>query len=797
MNILSLFSFSAFWIYLYLGFYTIRLDHRSRLNWIFSSLCLVFAVWAFSYTFFYSAPDKESVWFWYRISSIGWSSFPAIFMHYSLVLTEREKTSDRPLVYPFLYLPALTYIYKGSTGTLLVKDFVYQGLGWCEVAASDSIWFWSYVVYYSGFILGSLFLVLHWGQKTESLRKKKQAKIILATSIPTLIGSAVTDTILPALDLYIMPSVAVILILGWIFGIWYSISRHKLMSLTPSIAADEIVFRMVGMLVLVDPEGRIIKVNRQVKELLGYENDEIIGRPFSNIVVEGDLVDEALAKLKKNPDQTVVYELVYKGENNMEVPVSVSFSAASDKYGEMLGTVVVGRDIRQMKQLQQEIKERRRMEETITYQAYHDALTGLSNRVLFNDRLALSLAQAHRDKRMLAVIFLDLDNFKSINDSMGHSGGDQVLQSTANLLRNIFRESDLVARMGGDEYAILLPNILHEEDVSRVAHKILSAFRQLVVISGHKLHISTSIGISIYPRDGESPEMLLKNADTAMYHSKELGGNNYQFYNDAINIRALDQVMSGSRLLHAIEHGELALCYQPQIDINTGEVVSVESLVRWKHPELGMLYPRQFLHVAEKTGLMPPLGEWVLKTACIQNKAWQEAGLLSVPVTVNFSVLQLQQPNIMEVVRDILNLSSLKPEFLVFEITENLAMLDMEATISNLQKLNETGIQFSIDNFGIGYSSLDYLKKFPIQAVKIDRSFIGNVTTYPDDATIVSAVISLAKSLNLKTIAEGVETDEQVVFLKACGCDVVQGYLISPAVLSHEMENLMNKRFLH
>ncbi|MEW6115273.1 MAG: EAL domain-containing protein [Nitrospirota bacterium] len=438
-----------------------------------------------------------------------------------------------------------------------------------------------------------------------------------------------------------------------------------------------------------------------------------------------------------------------------------------------------------------DITERKKVEESIKHQAFHDLLTGLPNRVLFMECLTRALEQAQLSRQSLALLFLDLDRFKNINDSLGHSAGDQLLKDIASRLRGCMRDTDIVARVGGDEFIILLPNIAHIEEAARTAEKILLLFNKPYIIDGHELYVSTSIGISTYPYDSEYAETLLKNADIAMYHAKEQGRNTYQFYNPVIDIRTLERMILENRLHQTLKRGELVVHYQPQVNLDNRQIVSAEALVRWQHPELGLLNPMQFIPLAEETGLIIPIDEWVLRTACAQARTWQRAGYPPLCITVNLSARQFQQPNLVEMVSQALHDTGLDPEYLVLEITESTAMRDLERTIPNLTRLTEMGVRFSIDDFGTGYSSLSYLKKLPIQKLKIDKSFIKGLETDPDYNAIVNAVIAMAHSLKLEVVAEGVETDDQLAFLHSSRCDEIQGYLLSEPLPVRDFKELL------
>jgi diguanylate cyclase (GGDEF)-like protein len=432
-----------------------------------------------------------------------------------------------------------------------------------------------------------------------------------------------------------------------------------------------------------------------------------------------------------------------------------------------------------------------RQEETILHLAYHDALTDLPNRTLFEDRLTVALAQAHRRNQMLPVMFLDLDRFKQVNDMAGHATGDELLRRVAERLAGLVREGDTVARVGGDEFTLLFPEVAGAEDTMEIAERVLKVFQQPWVLDGHEFHVTTSVGIAMYPNDGEDAESLLRNADTAMYRAKEQGRNNYQLYTPAMNARIAERLAVENSLRHGLVSGEFAVHYQPQVNIDTGQIVGAEALVRWQHPERGLVLPAEFIPVAEETGLIVPLGEWVLRTACAQNRAWQEAGLPPLRVAVNLSARQFQQRDLKSMVAQVLEETGLDPHCLQLEITEGVAMQDAEFTITMLRELRGMGIQIAIDDFGTGHSSLSYLRRLPIDVVKIDRSFVCDLTTDPNDAAIASTIVAMAHNLKLKVIAEGVETEEQLTFLKEQQCDEFQGYLFSKPVPAEKLEKIV------
>ena len=433
----------------------------------------------------------------------------------------------------------------------------------------------------------------------------------------------------------------------------------------------------------------------------------------------------------------------------------------------------------------------KKMDEEIRHLAYHDALTGLPNRRLFTSLLTHELAQARRHDKKMAIFFLDLDRFKDINDTLGHEAGDELLKKVADRLKSIVRACDTIARIGGDEFNIILADIEHVEVIADIAQKIVACFRKTFMIAEHEFHMSTSIGISIYPDDSEEIDTLLSYADIAMYHAKKVGRNTYQFYDTEINVRTIERMRMNNLLLHSVERGELTVHYQPQIDIKTKDIVGAEALVRWKHPAMGLLDAAQFIPLAEETGYVASIDEWVLRTVCKQVKLWQDVGL-SAPVTVNLSARQLQNPQLVDKVAKIFDETGVQPDCLDIEITESVAMHNIERTAERLKELSEMGVQIYIDDFGTGYSSLNYLKRLPIECLKIDKSFIRDIEGDSDNRTIISAVTAMAHKMRLRVIAEGVETQEQFSFLRFAGCDEVQGFLFCRPLPPKHFEELIS-----
>jgi diguanylate cyclase (GGDEF)-like protein/PAS domain S-box-containing protein len=534
------------------------------------------------------------------------------------------------------------------------------------------------------------------------------------------------------------------------------------------------VFESSGEAIMItDAQWRILSVNPAYSAITGYALDDVRGRTPEEITPD----------LRSLEGERAIWDEVersgfWQGElwdrrrNGETYPKWVTVSAVRGEQGQVVNFIKIFSDI----------SERKEREERVRHLAHHDFLTDLPNRVLLADRIARAISMAHRTASQVAILFLDLDRFKNVNDSLGHSIGDKLLQEVARRLRACIRASDTVSRLGGDEFVLLVPEVTDAGSVAVLAQKVLDSVARPYTIEGHELISSPSIGITVFPTDGEDVETLLRNADAAMYHAKDSGRNNYQFFTPDMNIRATERLSMERSLRRALERGELRLHYQPQYEVASGRIVGMEALIRWEHPEHGLVSPARFMPFAEESGLILPIGEWVLQEACRQNRAWQDAGLKAVRVAVNISALQFRQPGFADTVRAALERSGLPARYLELEVTESVIMHDAERVTASLEALKQMGLELAIDDFGTGYSSLSYLKRFPIDRLKIDQSFVRDITSDRDDAAITSAIIALTRNLGLKTIAEGVETREQLEFLRTQGCNEVQGYLLSRPV---------------
>jgi diguanylate cyclase (GGDEF)-like protein/PAS domain S-box-containing protein len=536
-----------------------------------------------------------------------------------------------------------------------------------------------------------------------------------------------------------------------------------------------------------DVSGNLTFLNLVAEKLTGWSWQEAAGKPMAEVF---RILDTTNREVIPNPmdraiqgDQTVHLPAnsILVRRDGFEIPIEDSVAPIHDGEGQAAGAVIVFRDV----------SVARAMALQMTHSAEHDFLSGLPNRMLLNDRIGQAIALAPRHMKHVAVMFLDLDGFKHINDSLGHPIGDKLLQSIAGRLVECVRASDTVSRQGGDEFVVLLSEVAQSEDAAITARRMLRAVAQPHSIDQHDLHVTTSIGVSVYPEDGLDADTLIKNADTAMYQAKETGRQNFQFFKPAMNARAVERQSIEEGLRRALERREFALHYQPKVNLTTGAITGAEALLRWTHPLRGPVSPVDFIPVAEDCGLIQTIGAWVLREACAQARAWMDVGLPATSMAVNVSAIEFRDEKFLDGLFAIVRETGLDPKSLELELTESVLMKQAASTASILQTLRESGIRVAVDDFGTGYSSLSYLRKFPVDAVKIDQSFVRQISTAGDDTTIVKAVIGMARGLKLRVIAEGVETLEEVAFLRAYRCDEAQGYYFGRPVPQQQFAMLL------
>jgi diguanylate cyclase (GGDEF)-like protein/PAS domain S-box-containing protein len=554
-------------------------------------------------------------------------------------------------------------------------------------------------------------------------------------------------------------------------------------ALLAGLERAQVTLNSIGEAVIsTNNSGQITYLNRAAEALTSWPRAEAIGRPLHDVLrIDGGTPGSDDPFLSRTHTDSLVSDRVLTRRDGAELPIEDSVAAIHDHRGLVTGQVTVLRDVSRLRATSQRM----------AYLANHDLLTGLPNRLLLADRLARALAMADRHKRGVAVLFLDVDRFKAINDSLGHSVGDELLHAVAGEVASCVRSSDTVSRQGGDEFVVVLSELDHPEDAAVGAQKIIAAVSRPRLVAGHELHLTVSIGISVFPQDGHDAETLMRHADIALYYAKDQGRDRHEFFTSDMKARAVDRQTIEADLHRAVRQREFLLHYQPKINLRSGAICGTEALVRWQHPDRGLTEPAGFIAVAEECGLISSIDRWVVHEACRQARTWQQAGLPHLPVSVNVAAVELLDRDFVGSVKDILATTGLDPQYLEIELAESSLMAHGAATSATLSRLKMLGVRLAIDDFGTGFSNLSYLNQFPIDALKIDKSFVQQIAAGGNGAPIVSAVINMAKSLNQRVIAEGVETGAQFDFLRAADCGEGQGYYFSPPVVADQLADMI------
>ena len=776
MMILALLSFLVTGMYLALGVYILRSSRSALLNQLFFLICLSLAVWSFACTFLPSAETKDQAWFWFRLSAFGWTLSPALILHFCLRMARRGELLKRQSSPWVLYVPGLCFLLLAIGGELGVIDFVQTRFGWSQVYGDLGLGVAAFLGYLLTYVLFGLWQVFWSGRRSGRTIERRQAQIVSFSGVLILAAIVVSGIVLPWLGIRNPPNVAHLIAPIWVLVIWDAIYRYQLMVMTPARVAPIILKTMDEAVILLGHDSKIITVNRAAQSLFADRYSELEGRTLA------ELVEPREPSESKEPGEIVHLhqdgsELVYVRPDSEEVTLQVFCTEIEDDYSEKMGEVVVLRDVTSEKRAKADLR----------YLATHDPLTDLPNRSLLNDRLERAVRRAEREAGRFAMILFDLDEFKQINDEMGHDVGDAVLTKTARRLSHCVRGVDTICRLGGDEFLVVLEDLQDSEEVDIVARRIQSGFAEPVHMQGRSLSISGSMGVSTYPSDGLEVKTLMRKADLALKSAKGRGRGAFQFFSEDLEAKNRQKMEIEKGLNHSLANGELFLVYQPLLDSWTGEVASIEALLRWSSPDLGLMGPLSFIPIAERSGLIVQIGEWVLKTACQQNYEWQQHGLPPVPISVNISARQLQEDDFVTSVLAILKQTSLEPQLLELELTETTAMANLERSQEQLTELADYGVRIVIDDFGTGYSSLARLRQLPIDAIKVDKSFIDHIADDETDRSLVMAIVAMARNLGLQVIAEGVETFDQLEALQSMEaqplpvvrCDRVQGYLFS------------------
>jgi len=814
MSIMVFVYLIASLFYVYIGIATYLYNPSNKANRIFFVICIDLTLWALMLVLINAVSDARTATVFRHVATFFWSTVYCLLLHLFLIWIKKDRLLKKIWFLFLFYSPALIsiYLYYFSK-PVTPADIVKIPLSWAYLNPVGQGFLWDNFLtfYYLAYSLTGIVLLHIWGKNSTFRREKYQSRIIVSTYIAVLILGSVTDIILPNLEIPLLPPLSIIFIMIPITGIWYSIKKYRLMNLNPENVVLNVMKTMTEGLIIIDNNEIVQDLNRGAEIMLGYARNELKNQSIDKIFFE----------------KTALYELdifssseqLLKTSSNHELPVLLSASVLSDEWKEPYGFVLLFRDLTEIKrmrlklqeshdileilvqertkelnikneELKDEIVSRIKMEKEIETLAFYDKLTSLPNRKLFSDYAARKILDSRRDNRPFSIMFLDLDFFKMINDTMGHEQGDMLLKQVAARISRTLRANDTISRISGDEFLILVEDTSDREMSKMAAGRLIESFSKPFILSGNEIYITASVGIAIYPIDGKDPDALIQNADIAMYKAKANGRNRYELCTPTMKKDLIDAMNLTNHLYNAIDKNELELYYQPQVDTCSGNISGFEALIRWNHPELGIISPNEFIPIAEKTGLIIPIGEWVLRTACRQNKEWQDMGMVTVPIAVNISVKQFMDVKLIDKVKEILSETGLDPHFLEIEITESLLMKEVYIINESLEQFNKLGVHITIDDFGIEYSSLNYLKQLPIGRIKIAGSFVQGIAVNHKDEAIIIAIITLAKNLGIETLAEEVETVSQMEFIKNANCDMIQGfyyYKPSPASVIEAM----------
>jgi len=801
-------------LYIFVGSSTLVKDPKSKINIIFFIICITLAYWAVIFSLMTASKDAETATFYRILATFSWSTVFSEILYFILLLTDNKNFLRKKLNHVLLFAPVVISLYLYLFNPVTKNDIVQLSYGWAILNPVGRSFLWDYFfnIYYSSYMLISFFLLINWHKRAKLKREKRQSKIIAISIIITLIVGSIPDVILPQLGLALLPPLGIVFIQIVICTMWYTMIKYGLMSITAERVVLDVFKIMSEGLIVFNQDRIIISANMGALQLLGYEESEIKGKSVDLVFQNKDDIPKL--------DSCNSYEIEIISKYNIKIPVLISSSVLLDNCGDKIGTVFIFQNLIEIIQIQNklsnayntlelrvqertfelsevnlkledEIQARISKEDEIIKLALYDQLTGLPNRRLFNDQLNQTILNINEEVKCLAILFLDLDGFKMINDTRGHAQGDELLKEVATRLTRTLKNSDIIARVGGDEFLILLSNQMCRENIEIICEKIKKAFKEPFILTKHEIFITTSIGVSVYPEDGKDAETLVKNADIAMYIAKESGKGKFALCNQLIKGKLHKEMSLTNDLYRALENNELELYYQPQIAVESNRIVGFEALLRWNHPIHGLIGPDSFISIAEKTGLIVIIGEWVLRTACTQLKTWQNAGYNRLNIAVNISVNQIQSHKIVSLVSNILLETGLNPKHLELEITENILMKDINFVIDILNQLKALDVRIALDDFGTAYSSLKYLKQLPLDRIKIDKCFVDGIGINSSDESIISAIIILSKDLGLTLIAEGVETQNQLNFLKAQNCDEIQGFYYYKPMPVVEIEKIL------
>ncbi len=777
-------------VYFSFALWAARSAQQGSARSVFVLMNLGLGVWSLLVALLVAAPSGEAAMTLYRLSCVFWVPLPALLLHFLLSVSGERPLRRRPWLSVPIYLPAAVFLALTPFGALGVVGFEASVLGWVEIWAGSTPWWNGFVVYGLCFPLIGLGVALYRAWRARDPGRWAQTLWITLPGPPVLAAILAVGWLLPSLGVLHVPEVSHLVPLIWLAGFARAISSHQLLSITPAVAGREVLDTMAEAVLVVDRRRQVMMANRAAGDLFERPRRDLLHLPIATIF-PGEVLfgaESVREMLAGHRIRGLEFSLTsHQGESRW---LSVSSSSLSDRYDRPAALVLVLQDV----------SERRRAEEQLRFSATHDSLTRLANRTVFMDRLVTATAQAARRRGQLAVFMIDLDRFKSVNDTLGHGAGDQLLTEVAERLTASVREVDTVARLGGDEFAVVLPEVAGPKATEMVAERILASVAQLFRIREEEVRIGCSVGIALFPRDGKGPEDLLKHADLALYEAKEAGGATLRFFSPDVATAREERMEIEKGLRSAVGRQELFLLYQPIVELASGRIASVEALLRWRHPRMGVIPPASFLTVAESTGDILEIGAWVLREACTQSQRWKHQGLGNVVVAVNLSTTELCRPELPATVAGILRETGLDPKWLELEFDEQAVLEDLDLARSVLEGLHELGCRLTVDEFDAGYAALRRLRSLPIDAVKVSRLFMRDIDD-PREGAVLMAMVAMAHNLGVEVVVEGVEREGQLRYLRdlewnfslVSRCDRAQGHLFSEAVAADEIPGLFDR----
>ncbi len=792
-SLFSVLFFSVSIVSLVSGIFVLQDNNKADLNRCYFVLTVAVSIWSVGFAFATSAASIEVCELWRRVSAIGWGSIYGIILHFILIITGKKALLKKWWLYIFLYLPAAVTILAFAVPSGINQtpyQLFYTEFGWANTAVNN-IWDWIFYIYYAGYMALGLSLLFLRGKKTTDKNIKKQSYIVFISFVTALVLGSITDIVLSSIYTK-MPQMAPIVMLIPIIAIYHTIKKYGFIVAEPmeKSSALRITFCVILYVIL-----SYILINR-----IPLMNIEVF--VLRGIVTQLQMLLSIYLALKENKPGCIAACLINVFSIIGTVIYFISNASAEALPGliSYLGVLVIialvcsykNKVIRSIEKIKNQQKSLEESEKKLYHMAYYDALTGLPNKELFVIQLDQALHAAKRSTTLIGIIFIDLDSFKSVNDTMGHATGDIVLKEIGARLASCLRKEDTVSRYGGDEFLIKVANIKKVEHIKIIIDKITNVINKAVTVNNTDFFISASIGVAVYPADGEDSDTLIRNADIAMYSAKNRGKNQHVYCSPSLKDDIIKNMKLRNDLYRALDNDELYVHYQPQIKTETQEIIGFEALLRWNHKEYGVIAPDIFIPMAEQTGLIKTIGLWVIKSACEQCKKVKKYCNKEITISVNLSIEQLKDVNIAEKIYNILDQTETDPKNVQIEITESIAANREPSILQRLKEISDIGVSISIDDFGTGYSSLSRLKTFPINLIKIDMEFVRGISSKSKkDKAIIKSIIQIARNLELNVLAEGVETEEQYLFLKKNKCDLIQGFYFYKPLPAKQIEQLL------